>query len=525
MELGQLVLSQLEDEARTHLIAGRDEQAYQHIQQMINRDPRCENAYYLLSILARKYHNYGKELEMLDIAQGLNKQHIGYQVFSARALAMLGESDTAKRQLDALDKSKIVTAELLEAMASTYNKLYLYAEACRWFAALVECDQSNPHAFFNLGTCYKFCGQFNQAQQAFAKAIELKPDYYKAHAALSAFASGQTRPEVVDNLVKLLRQNNDLDANLHLSHALSKEYDAQQDYQASFESLLVIKQQMKVKLKYQFAQDAQLFQCIEQTFAALTEYAAVDKVSDIFVVGMPRTGTTLVERLLSAHPSVVSGGELYHFNMAFKKVLAVNDKRFTSCQGFKRTTPDVASQIGEVYKKATSYLHQPSDILLNKLPLNILYAEQILASLPNAVIVCLDRHPMDTIVSNFRQLFSFDDRANLYSLDLVDTAQYTVAFKQLVHKLQQRWGQRFYVVNYENMVTQPQQEARRLYQFCGLAWHDDYLAIEKNTQPVATASSVQVREKIHAKSLAQWRRYESFLNDAKDVLNRHNIPF
>jgi hypothetical protein len=245
---------------------------------------------------------------------------------------------------------------------------------------------------------------------------------------------------------------------------------------------------------------------------------------NFFVVGMPRTGTTLVERILSSHSRVATGGELYNFSIALKRQLGNNSVEFIDSCVLNASTGIDFNQLGSDYTKGTAYLlNGDKNILIDKLPLNILYTNLVLSALPASKIICLDRHPLDTIMSNYRQLFSFYDSTFGYSLSLADTARFYIEFRQLANQWLLAYPNNFYVINYEALVNNPDVEIRQLLNFCELDWEDTCLAIENNTQPVATASAVQVRQPISTKSVGQWRHYKQHLEEVISILKHADV--
>jgi len=155
----------------------------------------------------------------------------------------------------------------------------------------------------------------------------------------------------------------------------------------------------------------------------------------------------------------------------------------------------------------------------DKMPLNILLAPVILAALPEARVICLRRHPADTVLSNYRQMFATSFSYYNYAYTLEDTARYFVQFDAVVRRFEDTLpADRFTVVHYERIVTDLEAEARRLLDFCDLPFEAQCLAFHENTAPVATASSAQVREPLYTGALARWRRYEAGLAPALDIL-------
>jgi hypothetical protein len=155
----------------------------------------------------------------------------------------------------------------------------------------------------------------------------------------------------------------------------------------------------------------------------------------------------------------------------------------------------------------------------DKMPLNVLLAPVILAALPEARVICLRRHPADTVLSNYRQMFATSFSYYNYAYTLEDTARYFVQFDRMVRHFEHALPpERFTLVQYERVVADLETEARRLLDFCGLPFEDQCLAFHENAAPVATASSAQVREPLYTTALGRWKRYEVGLKAALDIL-------
>lgn len=157
------------------------------------------------------------------------------------------------------------------------------------------------------------------------------------------------------------------------------------------------------------------------------------------------------------------------------------------------------------------------------MPLNFFYVGFIRAALPKAKIVCLRRNPLDTCLSNYRQLFSTGFSYYNYAYNLTDTALYYIQFAELIALWQEKFQHNFYQIHYEALVANPQAEAEKLLRFCNLQWQSQCLDFEKNQSPVATASSVQVRNKIYTSAIDRWRRYDEFLGGIKTLFAQAGI--
>ena len=179
---------------------------------------------------------------------------------------------------------------------------------------------------------------------------------------------------------------------------------------------------------------------------------------------------------------------------------------------------DVAA-LGKAYMDSVRTTQNITGRFIDKMPLNAFYSAVILAALPNARVICLRRHPADTVLSNYRQMFATSFSYYNYAFSLEDTARYYVGFDRMMKTFARALpASRFCEVHYEHVVADIETQTRRLLDFCGLPFEAACLAFHENAAPVATASSAQVRQPLYTGSLARWKRYESGLTDALDIL-------
>jgi hypothetical protein len=261
--------------------------------------------------------------------------------------------------------------------------------------------------------------------------------------------------------------------------------------------------------------------CSGRFFASKS--AGAGSAAPIFVVGMPRTGSTLAERILTSHSAVSSAGELQNFPVCLKRAAATASPRVLEPETVAAAADLDFRALGESYLRSVQSLVGNTPHFVDKLPLNFFCIGFISRALPNARIICMRRHALDTCISNFRQLFAFDLPYYRYAYDLNDTADYYVSF----HRLMEHWARelpgKILQVQYERLVADPAAETRRMLDFCGLPWEDACRDFHANPAPVATASAVQVREPLHARSIGRWQCYAARLDEVRQRLSAAGI--
>jgi hypothetical protein len=247
---------------------------------------------------------------------------------------------------------------------------------------------------------------------------------------------------------------------------------------------------------------------------------AVAGPTPIFVIGLPRTGTTLVERILASHSQVESLGETMFMQMIIRRESGIRSvEKMTPAMIAAAAGQDV-TRIASGYLDAARYRLTGRPMFIDKLPFNFLFLGFIAKAYPDAKIVHLCRNPMDTCFAMYKQVFTW---AYKFSYRLEDLGHYYIAYQRLLRHWRQTLGERLVEVEYESLVADPLGQTRRLLDRVGLEFEEACLDFDRNETASTTASSVQVREKIHSRSVRKWTRFRAHLQPLQQYLDQAGI--
>lgn len=508
-------------------LAGRSYQrAHEWCMRILDKDPNYPPAFFVLALIAADHDNFAKAADVMARAIRLDANDPRYHAHLARCFVALN------RQFDARNAARTAAALAprdaltLDTIGVVFSRTGDHADAIPLFERAVALDAGNASYFYNLGAARQFSGDFDGAEFAYRRALELAPDLYRAQSSrVQLKRATPGRNHIAELEASFSRLGTDPDAKLHIGHALAKEFEDLGEYEGSFDWLVRAKSLKRTTVNYDADEDARLFGAAAGTAAARATTCNASE-EPIFIVGMPRTGTTLVDRILSSHPDVFSAGELTDFALAVKRMSATPSNKVLDDETLVAGASLDFAALAVRYLDGTRPRTGHTSRFIDKMPLNFFYAALIHAAFPNARIICLRRNAMDTCLSNFRQLFATRFPYYNYAYDLLDTARYYMRFDALIAEWRNALPpERFIEIEYESLVAHQERESRRLVDFCGLPWHDACLDFHENTAPVATASSVQVRSPMYTSSVDRWKRYGQKLDALRAFFDAAGVSY
>lgn len=375
---------------------------------------------------------------------------------------------------------------------------------------------------YNLATAQRMTGDLSGAEASLDRVIAAAPDDVQAHYTRSDLRTQTSDCNHIEEMVRLLSvPRRHPREEIMLCFAIAKELEDVARYEDSFAYLKRGCDLQRRSMIYDVADDVATIDRIVRVHEGSTigRGAGVDAAEPIFVIGLPRSGTTLVEQILGSHSAVLAAGELQAFPAETMKAVHRDAGRAVGKLEFVQRAWELDSAaLGQAYLDATRSTMGAKRRFVDKQPLNYLYAGLIARALPSARIVAVAREPMDGCYAMYKSLFT---NAYPFSYDLDDLGRYYAAWHRLLRHWQSMLGERLLIVQYEDLVASQETESRRLIEHCRLPWEDSCLAFHERRSAVTTASAAQVRRPVYSTSVGKWRRFERQLAPLTEALRRH----
>lgn len=503
----------LDAQLRQHLQAERFREAAACCDELNQRFPDYLPGWAAAVELGLRIGEPGVALQAVDRALQLAPGNHDLLLQKINCALAAGEDVVAAAVADELADVEFSLPQQASAMGLLLSRLGQNERAVTHYQHAVDLQPDIASHHYNLAAVERYCGRLQEAAASLQRAIELNPGDADAYLLRSGLRTQTADNNNIDSLQDAILSAGSNRSRVRLNFALAKELEDIGDYQQSFQALQLATSLRRSVMKYTPQRDLQTLRRIRECYTAeLVNETGSGHVSaePIFIIGMPRTGTTLVDRILGSHPAVKSAGELQNFASALMDLSRQQSDKLPNkaLDAVQLSTLIDFEELGLRYIESTRPATGTTPHFTDKLPLNFLYAGLIRRALPKAKIVFLNRDPMDTIYAVYKTLF---EGVYPFSYDLEELTEYYIEYRNLLAHWQELMPGDMHAVQYESLVTDPEPVIRNLLEYCGLSWDARCLEFHSDSSATTTASAVQVREEVHTRSIGNWRHYESQL--------------
>ena len=396
--------------------------------------------------------------------------------------------------------------EILNNLGNLKKNLYKSEDAVKIFKKILSIQSNAITVIYNLALLYSQMGKYEESKELLKKMLTMNSNQTMADMMISQTTKYEANhPHFLEMKRKLSDIRLDDNSLLHLHYALGKAYDDQKKFKESFENYKKANELSKKLSKYNFESDRKKFILIKDKFNSLGNARLnVDNRNFIFIIGLPRSGTSLTEQILSSHENVFGGGELPYLERIFKNYIEtkenLDENDLIKCE--------------KDYIEFTSNLDDSNKVFTDKAPLNFFYVGFILKFLPNSKFINLVRNPVDNCWSMYKNCFP--TKIN-FADDLTDLASYYKQYQDLMNFWKKIFPEHIYDLQYENLVTNTKLEVEKLLKFCSLNWDEGCLNHHKNKRAIKTISFNQARQPVYGTSVKSYAGFESYLTILKDI--------
>ena len=514
----QLELQSLLRSGFSALASGRIPEAAKYCERVLTLDPNLVQGHFLVALVATEAKDRRTAFQAFGSVTKLDPDHAAAWAHLARLCITDGQVNRADTALENALRTEPTDPVVQDLIGAVYSLMGEHGLAREWFEKAVAQKPNHVGFLMSLANNLVYHGETDEAERLHRRVIELRPDHAQAHWSLSSAVKAKDHTHIDELRSILASRKYSPRASAFFYYAMGKEFEDLGEWDEAFEAFAAGAAARRETVEYDEAAEIDMFETLEREYTPDwlgNAESSNDSDAPIFVLGQPRTGTTLIERIICAHPDVHSAGELQQFSLAIRRTAKFSDPKRFSAAFFEAALDVDAGRIGDMYLQTTKRMQGDTPHFVDKLPQNYLMIPLILKALPTAKIVHLTRNAADACFASYKQLFA---DAYLHSYDLEEMARHHCRYRHLMTVYRERFPGRFFDISYEETVHDLETNARALIDYLELPWDDACLRFHEQKDAVSTASAVQVREPAHTRSVDRWKRYEQQLEPMLVIL-------
>ena len=469
----------------------------------------------------------GQFTQAQDEAEKLLKQYSNsFKILNLLGLCLINQNQINKG-INCYKSAIQIKPDFAEAhnnLGIAYKNIGMINEAIESYHSAIKLKSNFAEAYNNLGLIMMDQNKIIKAKNNFRTALKLKPKLAFAHRYLSIITKYSHNDPHIREMEKIMSNTKTNDnQKMHVAFGLGKAYEDTQNYENAFKYFKLANQLRRRSLKYNIKNDVVFFKNLKKSFSkelfSKFKNSGNSNKTPIFIVGMFRSGTTLIEQILASHSKVYGGGES---KVLFQAI--INFLKFDFKSSFAKNLNDCAplifENIGKLYISVAKKFQPNFEHITDKQPLNFKWLGFIKLALPNAKIIHCVRNPIDNCLSIYKNYFDFDD--NPYAYDLDELAQHYNLYTDLMKFWHSMLPGFIYDISYEKLIKNQKDQTKKLLDYCNLNWEENCMNFFKNKRNVNTASVMQVRKPLYKDSINSWKNYEKHLSILIDKLNTTN---
>lgn len=505
---------------------GKFEEAEHALRKAIQQNPRYVEAHNNLAQLLSSQKQEVEALRILGEALKFASDNVATLLITSKIQLRRNNLQASEQAARLALQQEPENAEALTVLGQVLHETDRYEEALEVLDRALQYAPDNPEALNFYGVALKSVGRLDDAREHILKALRLNDAMYGAYANLNDlvdFSEG-IGDELFNRMEAIFEAVPDREAEpfLALHFAYAKALDDRGEHEKALDHYITGGRMKRAQLAYNESETHGFFDAIRAVFPKEIfenrKYAGLDDERPVFIVGMPRSGSTLVEQILSSHPDIYGAGEVKHLSRALGQLR----DRFPSLPKYPemmtKITPAQFDIVAKDYQQALSQGAGDAKRITDKLLTNFFFLGLINLLFPKAKVIHTRRDPVDTCLSGFTKLFK-DDMPHSY--DLGELGRYYRQYRELMEYWQEVLPRDFMTnVDYEDVVADTGKEARRLIEFLGLPWDEKCLDFHKSDRPVKTASVAQVRRPIYRTAVQRWKKYGPGLQPLIDAIEQ-----
>lgn len=503
------------------LNTGKLQDAQKSVTSALTLYPHSTQANFLLGLAEYSLGNYEQALCAFKRVLEHDPKNCIAWAHIAELFVISGEIEQAENAMAKAILHQDGSANLQQMIGIVKSLLNEHEEALDWYQKASKQQANNIGFLINHATCLMYLGKLDDAKTMLKSILKMQPYFANAHWLLSGLNKAKDDSHI-KKMQELLSQRPFAPSDVaYFQYACGKQFEDLSLWPQAFDAFTKASSAKRQIVDFDESAEIEMYQRLDQSFTKewMRESAqGYDDHSPIFILGEPRSGTTLVERIISAHSMVHSAGELRNFGNCISQLQGSSSSNIVLPHLVDGALSIDPSALGEAYIKSVAKLRGISPRFIDKLPTNYLFLPLILKTLPKAKIIHLRRDPMDTCFSGFKQLFT---QAYPYSYDQKEIARHHARYLKLMSLWRERFGEQYYEVKYEDIANDLEANAHGLFEFLELPWENTCLQFHQQKSAVATASSIQVRQPVHTGSIARWKKYEVQLQPMLAELEKH----